>query len=64
MAEIDEFLGENPVTSVTALKESKTEMSYLTHAEVDRLLSLCSGDYYRIAILLLPTGARWGRHTI
>ncbi|EIY1343145.1 MULTISPECIES: phage integrase [Enterobacter] len=60
MAEIDEFHGENPVTSVAALKEPKTEMSYLTQTEVDRLLSICSGDYYRIAILLLATGARWG----
>ncbi|MBN6044098.1 tyrosine-type recombinase/integrase [Citrobacter sp. ku-bf4] len=35
-------------------------MSYFTQSEVDRLLSLCSGDYYRIAVLLLATGARWG----
>lgn len=35
-------------------------MSYFTESEVNRLLSLCSGDYYRIAVLLLATGARWG----
>ena len=60
MAEIDEFHGENPITAIPALKEQKTEMSYLTELEVEKLLSLCSGDYYRIAVLLLATGARWG----
>ncbi|MBB7505360.1 tyrosine-type recombinase/integrase [Escherichia coli] len=60
MAEIDEFHGENPVAAISALKEPKTEMSYFTEPEVKRLLSLCSGDYFRIAVLLLATGARWG----
>ncbi|HEN3632109.1 phage integrase [Yersinia enterocolitica] len=60
MAEIDEFHGENPVSSLKALKEPKTEMSYLTHEEIERLLNLTNGDYYRIAVLLLATGARWG----
>lgn len=60
MAEIDEFHGENPVAVLSTLKEPKTEMSYLTSQEVERLLSICAGDYYRIAILLLATGARWG----
>lgn len=58
MAEIDEFHGENPVAAISALKEPKTEVSYFTQSEVDRLLSLCSGDYYRIAVLLLATGTR------
>ncbi|EPU7219055.1 phage integrase [Escherichia coli] len=60
MAEIDEFHGENPVAAISTLKEPKTEMSYFTEPEVKRLLSLCSGDYFRIAVLLLATGARWG----
>lgn len=60
MAEIDEFHGENPVSAIKALKEPKTEMSYLTQDEVQRLLSIAKGDYYRIAVLLLATGARWG----
>ncbi|QJT79603.1 tyrosine-type recombinase/integrase [Kosakonia sp. MUSA4] len=60
MAEIDEFHGENPVSAIAALKEPKTEMSYLTQSEVDNLLSMTKGDYYRIAVLLLATGARWG----
>ncbi len=60
MAEIDEFHGDNPVEAISALKEPKTEMSYFTESEVKRLLSLCTGDYFRIAVLLLATGARWG----
>ncbi|MDV1374527.1 tyrosine-type recombinase/integrase [Citrobacter freundii] len=60
MAEIDEFHGENPVAAITSLKEPKAEMSYLTEAEINSLLSMLKGDYYRIAILLLSTGARWG----
>lgn len=60
MAEIDEFHGENPITSLTPLKEVRSEMSYLTTDEIDSLLALVVGDYYRIAVLCLATGARWG----
>lgn len=60
MAEIDEFHGENPVSAIKALKEPKTEMTYLTQEEVECLLGMTAGDYYRIAVLLLATGARWG----
>ncbi len=60
MAVIDEFHGENPVSQITPLREKKTEMSYLTHDEIERLLSMAKGDYYRIAVLCLATGARWG----
>lgn len=49
MAEIDEFHGDNPVEAISALKSQKTEMSYFTESEVKRLLSLCTGDYFRIA---------------
>ncbi|MDU6683048.1 MAG: hypothetical protein E6470_05415 [Enterobacteriaceae bacterium] len=58
MAEIDEFHGESSVSTIAALKEPETEMSYLTQSEVDYLLSMTKGDYYRIAVLLLATGAR------
>ncbi|HGG6071811.1 TPA: tyrosine-type recombinase/integrase [Salmonella enterica subsp. diarizonae] len=60
MAEAGEFNGENPVSHVKPLKESKPEMSYLTQEEVSRLLEIATGDYYRIAVLCLATGARWG----
>ncbi len=60
MAEIDEFHGENPVSTIAVLKDLKTEMSYLTQSEVDNLLSMTKGDYYRIAVLLLATGVDGG----
>lgn len=60
MGEIDEFHGENPINVIKALKVPKTEMSYLTKEEITALLDIARGDYYRIAVLLLSTGARWG----
>lgn len=60
MAGIGEFNGENPLSHVKPLKETKPEMSYLTAEEVSRLLEIANGDYYRIAVLCLATGARWG----
>lgn len=60
MADIGEFNGENPVSHVKPLRETKPEMSYLTTEEVRRLLEIATGDYYRIAVLCLATGARWG----
>ncbi|EGG4263583.1 tyrosine-type recombinase/integrase, partial [Salmonella enterica] len=35
-------------------------MAYLTKEEITALLGTARGDYYRIAVLLLSTGARWG----
>lgn len=59
MAEIDEFHGENPVAAISALKEPKTEISYFTQSEVDRLLSLCSGDFIASPFCYLyPVGGR------
>lgn len=60
MAKIDEYHGENPVATLSPLKEVRSEMSYLTASEIDTLLSQIVGDYYRIAVLCLATGARWG----
>ncbi|EMA7646774.1 TPA: phage integrase [Yersinia enterocolitica] len=60
MAKIDEYHGENPITTLSPLKEVRSEMSYLTTNEIEVLLSQLVGDYYRIAVLCLATGARWG----
>ncbi|KAB7898025.1 tyrosine-type recombinase/integrase [Rouxiella sp. S1S-2] len=60
MAKIGEYHGENPVSTLSPLKEVRSEMSYLTAREIDTLLSQLVGDYYRIAVLCLATGARWG----
>lgn len=60
MAEVNEYHGENPVVTLAPLKEVRSEMSYLTAEEIVTLLALVQGDYYRIAVLCLATGARWG----
>lgn len=60
MGAIDEFHGENLVATLAPLREVRSEMSYLTDVEIDTLLTSIKGDYYRIAILCLATGARWG----
>lgn len=63
MGAIDEFYGENHVATLAPLREVKSEMSYLTENEINTLLGSVKGDYYRIAVLCLATGARWGRLT-
>ncbi|MBU9848042.1 tyrosine-type recombinase/integrase [Rahnella ecdela] len=60
MGAIDEFHGENLIATLAPLREVRSEMSYLTESEIDILLSSIKGDYYRIAVLCLATGARWG----
>ncbi|MGT6870292.1 phage integrase [Escherichia coli] len=61
MAEIGEYHGSNPVLLLPRLKEKTPEMAYLNHEEIGAFLSICkgSGDYYRMAVLLLSTGCRW-----
>lgn len=55
-----EYLGEHPVRGLERLKIKQTEMSFLSGDEISLLLSQLVGDYRRIAILCLSTGARWG----
>ncbi|MCX9095011.1 tyrosine-type recombinase/integrase [Providencia rettgeri] len=60
LAEIGECSKNNPIKSLGKLKEEKPEMAYLTRNDIERLLNALSGDYWRITILCLSTGARWG----
>lgn len=53
------FVSDNPLNSFKKLKEDVPEMSYLTSAEVDKLLCALQGDNYRLAVFCLSTGARW-----
>lgn len=53
------YIGEHPFSGIKKLKEKATEMSFMTHDEVNTLLSALSGDNYNIAVLCLSTGARW-----
>ncbi|MEY0594305.1 tyrosine-type recombinase/integrase [Providencia manganoxydans] len=53
------LVSENPLKDFKKLKEDVPEMSYLTSAEVDKLLCSLQGDNYRLAVFCLSTGARW-----
>ena len=53
-----EFHSKNPVRSVPAMKRKISEMTYLTHEEIIRLLNFSNGDARRITLLCLSTGAR------
>ncbi|EUD11772.1 tyrosine-type recombinase/integrase [Providencia alcalifaciens] len=63
LAEIGEFSQVNPIKSLGKLKEEKPEMAYLTERDITKLLESVSGDYWRITVLCLSTGARWGEAT-
>lgn len=60
LAEIGECSSTNPIKGLSKLKEEKPEMSYLTKSDIHKLLNTVKGDYLRISILCLSTGARWG----
>ncbi|WP_256360730.1 phage integrase, partial [Methylomonas koyamae] len=54
---------ESPLQTVRKLHQAKTELSYLTHNQIARLLSECRksrnrGLFY-VALVSLATGARW-----
>ncbi|WGL94636.1 phage integrase [Arsenophonus nasoniae] len=54
------YPADNPFSNMIPIKEKATEMSYLTHDEIRDLLANLQGDYYKIAIFCMSTGARWG----
>lgn len=58
-----EYYGDNPIRLLPALKEKTPEMTYLTSDEIARLLEATDGDAWRLTILCLSTGARWGEAT-
>lgn len=60
---VNEFSGKNPIKEVPRLKEKKVEMTYLTKSQISRLLTTATGDDWRISVLCLSTGARWGEAT-
>lgn len=63
LAEIGECSKTNPIKGLSKLKEEKPEMSYLTKSDIEKLLNAVEGDYWRITVLCLSTGARWGEAT-
>ncbi len=60
LIKIGEFSGENPLHGLPPLPENNPETVYLTTDETKALLSVLEGDYRRVALLCLSTGARWG----
>ncbi|EOV8628845.1 tyrosine-type recombinase/integrase [Proteus mirabilis] len=63
LSNIGEFHSKNPIKEISPLKQIKPEMTYLTQNEIDALLNSFKDDYWRITILCLSTGARWGEAT-
>ncbi|WP_426577998.1 phage integrase [Xenorhabdus stockiae] len=60
---IKEYTGTHPIKGMKSLKEKKPEMSYLTQSEIISLLNAVSDDAWRLTVLCLNTGARWGEIT-
>lgn len=62
LVEAGDFHGEHPMRAIKPLKEKNVEMTYLTSTEISQLLDALKVDLdaYRLTILCLSTGARWG----
>ncbi|WP_273837979.1 phage integrase [Providencia rettgeri] len=60
LKKLEIYTGDNPVTGLPPLKETPPEMTFLTHEEINSLLTTLTRDEKRIALLCLSTGARWG----
>ncbi len=63
LIEIKEYKGTHPIKGMKPLKEKTPEMSYLTESEIAALLNSITDDAWRLTILCLNTGARWGEVT-
>ncbi|ENS4524480.1 tyrosine-type recombinase/integrase [Salmonella enterica] len=51
--------GQHPVRGISRLYVKPSEMAFLSKQEIATLLDMLEGDYYRVAVLCLSTGARW-----
>ncbi|MBD2811384.1 tyrosine-type recombinase/integrase [Xenorhabdus sp. Vera] len=60
LTDIMEYTGTHPIKSIKPLKIKKPEMSYLTEPEIADLLNAVTDDAWRLTVLCLNTGARWG----
>ncbi|EEF5705598.1 tyrosine-type recombinase/integrase [Salmonella enterica] len=49
----------HPVRGISRLYVRPSEMTFLSKQEMATLLGMLEGDYYRVALLCLSTGARW-----
>lgn len=60
LKKLEMYKGDNPLRGLPPLKEKPPELTFLSDDEISHLLNSLSGDYRRIALLCLSTGARWG----
>lgn len=60
LIKLEIYAGENPLKGLPPLPEKQPVVTFLTEPEIERLLSVLDGDLYRLAVLCLSTGARWG----
>lgn len=60
LIKIGVWKGTHPVRGISRLYVKPGEMGFLSTQETSSLLEVLSGDYYRVAVLCLSTGARWG----
>ncbi|MFJ5429280.1 tyrosine-type recombinase/integrase [Pectobacterium actinidiae] len=60
LTKLEIYAGENPLKGLPPLPEKQPAVTFLTEPEIARLLSVLDGDAYRLAVLCLSTGARWG----
>ncbi|EKS7125733.1 tyrosine-type recombinase/integrase [Salmonella enterica] len=55
---------EHPVRGISRLYVKPSEMAFLSKKETEVLLAALEDDYYRVALLCLSTGARWGEASV
>ncbi|ODS10145.1 Integrase [Vibrio scophthalmi] len=60
LMEVQEYNGTHPTKGFKIKRPRAREMQFLSHLEIETLLSSLSGDALKVAKLCLATGARWG----
>ncbi|EJX3101562.1 tyrosine-type recombinase/integrase [Salmonella enterica] len=64
LAKIGVWDNDHPVRGISRLYVKPSEMAFLSKKETAALLATLEGDYYRVALLCLSTGARWGEASV
>ncbi|EGY4498328.1 tyrosine-type recombinase/integrase [Salmonella enterica] len=64
LAKIGVWDNDHPVRGISRLYVKSSEMAFLSKKETAALLAALEGDYYRVALLCLSTGARWGEASV
>ncbi|EDR2901129.1 tyrosine-type recombinase/integrase [Salmonella enterica subsp. enterica] len=64
LAKIGLWDNDHPVRGISRLYVKPSEMAFLSKKETAALLAALEGDYYRVALLCLSTGARWGEASV